>query len=279
MATLLAMGQDGDTGQGGGPNRRERNKLRTRRAIEAAAFELFLSQGFDHTTAEQIADRAEVSLRTYFRYFPSKEQVVFSHGTGALDVLGDRVAAQPPELPAFDALRAAYAEFAVLQPYDDMQEHHQLVTVFLDSPSLRGRAGQMLRAWETAVSSGLERRGPSPDGIDAELVGAVLVAALRWATRRCMVDPALDLHAVVLDALDHLDERIPPPVGPSSRAGTVTTPTSRAKRPASKAKAAATKTATTKKTPTAKATTAGPSTPAPGATAPAGRTRAGAARR
>jgi AcrR family transcriptional regulator len=270
MATLLAMGQDGDTGQGGGPNRRERNKQRTRQAIEAAAFELFLSQGFDHTTAEQIADRAEVSLRTYFRYFPSKEQVVFSHGTGALDVLGDRVAAQPPELPAFDALRAAYAEFAVLQPYDDMQEHHQLVTVFLDSPSLRGRAGQMLRAWETAVSSGLERRGPSHDGIDAELVGAVLVAALRWATRRCMQDPTLDLHAVVLDALDHLEERIPPTV-PPVRARTGKTPTSRAT--TSKATTTGAKTPTTKAS-TTKAKTTKAKTP--GAEA---RTRAGAGRR
>src|SRR5687767_3984214 len=145
------MGDDGGTGGDEGPNRRERNKLRTRQAIEAAAFELFATRGFDHTTAEQIADRAEVSLRTYFRYFPSKEQVVFSRGTGALDVLGDLVASQPPELPALDALRAAYAEFAVLQPYDDMREHRQLVTVFLDSPSLRGRAGQMLRGWESVV--------------------------------------------------------------------------------------------------------------------------------
>jgi len=197
------------------PSRRERNKERTRTAIERAALELFETQGFDQTTAEQIADRADVSLRTFFRYFPTKEQVVFAHWAEPITTLSDLIAAQPPELNAFDAARRAYATFAGAHPYVPDGDHRRMVSIFMGSPNLRGRSGRALRAWEAGVSSGLERREGACDTVDPELVGAVLGAALKWATRRCRRDPSLDLHEQVLSALDQIDLREPAAAAPA----------------------------------------------------------------
>jgi len=60
------------------PGLRERKNARTREAIERAALELALEQGFDHTTVDQIAERADVSPRTVFTRYPTKEAIVFA---------------------------------------------------------------------------------------------------------------------------------------------------------------------------------------------------------
>src|SRR6202044_2532367 len=84
---------------------RERKKARTRAAIREHALRLFREQGYPVTTVEQIAAAAEISPATFFRYFPTKEEVVLQDDLdlitiGALD-------AQPPELGPAAAFRAA----------------------------------------------------------------------------------------------------------------------------------------------------------------------------
>lgn len=83
---------------------RERNRLQTRVAIEAAALELFRDRGFDRTTVGDIADRAGISPRTFFRYFPSKDHVIFTDHAAALAELRGRLRSALAEL--LSALRA-----------------------------------------------------------------------------------------------------------------------------------------------------------------------------
>jgi AcrR family transcriptional regulator len=89
---------------------RERKKQRTRDALIAAAFDLFARKGFEATTVEEIADAVEVSSRTFFRYFASKEDVAISPTDDMFGAVLDALAARPAGEPALTAVRRASVE-------------------------------------------------------------------------------------------------------------------------------------------------------------------------
>ncbi len=117
---------------------RERKKARTRAAIQDHALRLFVEQGYAATTVEQIAEAAEISPSTFFRYFPSKEAVAFKDELEPMIV--ESFLAQPPGTSAIGAFRAAVqAVFATLSE-DDLaaaRDRHRLVW---DVPELRAAA-------------------------------------------------------------------------------------------------------------------------------------------
>ena len=96
----------------GGPvaGLRERKKDRTRATLIDAAIELSQRQGFDRTTVEQIAALADVSPRTFSRYFATKEAVILALADEIIEAMAARLLRQPPELSELDALRAAYID-------------------------------------------------------------------------------------------------------------------------------------------------------------------------
>jgi AcrR family transcriptional regulator len=87
------------------PSLRDRHKDQTRRALRDSALKLFASQGYDATTIEEIAERAGVSTRTFFRYFPTKEGVLYSGERGWIQALVDAYPTQSTKLSDFDAMR------------------------------------------------------------------------------------------------------------------------------------------------------------------------------
>lgn len=89
------------------PSLRDRKKDATRQLLEDVAWELFSTQGFDGTTVQQIAERANVAPRTFFRYFPSKEAVLYPEIDGFLDLLEAAFAQRPDDEPTFAALLGA----------------------------------------------------------------------------------------------------------------------------------------------------------------------------
>jgi AcrR family transcriptional regulator len=89
---------------------RERKKQRTRGALIDAAFTLFDRKGFDATTIDEIADAVDVSPRTFFRYFASKEEVALSLLDEQIDVLVDVLATRPADEPVLTALHQAFVE-------------------------------------------------------------------------------------------------------------------------------------------------------------------------
>ena len=87
--------------------RRERKKQRTRDALIDAAFTLFAEKGFETTTVEEIADTVDVSSRTFFRYFSSKEDVVLTYQEEQFAALTEAFANRPPDEPVMTAMRNA----------------------------------------------------------------------------------------------------------------------------------------------------------------------------
>jgi AcrR family transcriptional regulator len=98
--------ETGAAGPGPQPaGRRERKKQRTRDALVSAAFTLFAEKGFDATTVEEIADAVDVSSRTFFRYFASKEDVALTFQEEQTRAVADTLAARPADEPIMTALR------------------------------------------------------------------------------------------------------------------------------------------------------------------------------
>ena len=87
--------------------RRERKKQRTREALVDAAFQLFAEKGFEATTVEEIADSVDVSSRTFFRYFASKEDVVLTFQEEQFAAMLEAFASRPQDEPVLTALRNA----------------------------------------------------------------------------------------------------------------------------------------------------------------------------
>ena len=161
---------------------RERKKARTREALKESALELFTSQGFDGTTVEEIAEACEVSPRTFFRYFPTKEAVLFADTDARREALLAELAARPESEPPFVALRAAMRALAL----DYRHDRAALVTrseVVAASPQLQMYKAEQQHGWESEVVDALARRRvvghASVDREELQLVAAVATAALR----------------------------------------------------------------------------------------------------
>src|SRR6201993_2146611 len=92
---------------------RERKKLATRRSLRRAALDLVAERGFAHVTIEDIAEAADVSPRTFFNYFPSKEAALFGEADpDRAGRLRDQVASEAPGEPALTALRIVMGQYA-----------------------------------------------------------------------------------------------------------------------------------------------------------------------
>ena len=117
------------------PGLRARKKARTRAEIQRAAFRLFGEQGYAATTTDQIADLADVSPGTLFRYFPTKEALVLWDEFDApiLRAFADL----PPELPPVEALRLALQETFVSISPTQREEVNRRLRLILDLPPAR----------------------------------------------------------------------------------------------------------------------------------------------
>jgi AcrR family transcriptional regulator len=127
--------------------------------LEVAAMELYGERGFDDTTVADIAERAGLSERTFFRHFADKREVLF-WGAGALqEFLVKSVDGAPTPLPPIEAVVAALDEAAAVifeERYDFARQRQALIAT---NPELQERELIKLAALATALADALRRRG------------------------------------------------------------------------------------------------------------------------
>jgi AcrR family transcriptional regulator len=147
------------------PGLRERKKQKTRWAIQEHALRLFAAQGYDATTVEQIAEAAEVSPSTFFRYFRTKEDVVSEDRYDDLVVAA--IEAAPPGLGPLATMRHAMkVSFGDLKPGEN-EEILTRMRLVLSVPSLRARTMTNLLDSTNVFAPPLARRlGREPDDFD-----------------------------------------------------------------------------------------------------------------
>jgi len=187
---------------------RERKKARTRAAIRQEAMRLFREQGWEQTTVEQIAEAAEVSPSTFFRYFPTKEDVVLLDEYDGLIVESFR--AQPAELTPLQAMRKALREvFANLTPREREEEGERL-RLSREVPELRAaRLDELIRTMRLLAAIVGERVGRSADDPAVlAFAGAVIGAAM--STMLCGgPNPVAKTYEQFDDALAFLEAGLP----------------------------------------------------------------------
>ena len=156
---------------------RERKKVRTRSAIQHEALRLFREKGYETTTVSEIAEAAEVSESTFFRYFGSKEALVFQDDFDEL--LIEAFERQPPALTPLQAMRAAIREaFAEITPMEtaDAMERMELV---MKVPELREAvAGELVDSIDRLSRLCAARMESQVDDIRVRALAGALVGAM-----------------------------------------------------------------------------------------------------
>jgi AcrR family transcriptional regulator len=159
---------------------RERKKARTHEAIIDAALDLFERNGYDATTVEDIAAAADVSPRTFFRYFESKLDLVMAR-SGTKDAsLGPSIAARPAGEGILDAVRQVMRVELEEQLADPLVVRE--LQVMLTTPSLRNLAREhFYREEAEMIGAVADRLGLQPDDLTAHVTAGVIASAL-WIT-------------------------------------------------------------------------------------------------
>ncbi len=188
---------------------RERKKARTRAAIREHALRLFREQGYAATTIDQIAAAADVSPSTFFRYFPTKEDVVLQDD---FDILAMGLfEAQPANLSPVAAFRAAAASAFKSLTDEDLASFRETIALTIAVPEVRARAIDEFARTISVIAEAVARRsGRDPADFEVRnlagaVVGVIMAATMPWDGDHAPEDMLSRIDA----ALAHLDAGLP----------------------------------------------------------------------
>ncbi len=163
---------------------RERKKQRTRKAIADAAKRLFEQRGFDHVTVAEVAEAAEISAKTLFTYFASKEDLLFDDEDELRDIIVAAIRDRPPGDSVVDAVRRQIEGLSSARKAPDLIVALDGVRRSLgDNPTLHARLRLMWERYEDAIARMLaEETAMAPDDPRPRLAAVQIVAVYRLLT-------------------------------------------------------------------------------------------------
>jgi AcrR family transcriptional regulator len=167
---------------------RERKKQRTREAIVDAALRLFDERGFEQTTIADIAEAADIAPRTFFGYFPSKEDVVFADFPEQLEALSRRLRERDEDETAIDALRAVIRDAL---EHADLTDERELCRkrVVKQSETLDAHRRALMGQMEDMLAEAVARDfGDQPGDLRPSMIASAAVAAFGSLDRPGITD-------------------------------------------------------------------------------------------
>lgn len=154
---------------------------------------LFSERGFDATTVDDIAAAAGISRRTYFRYFGSKNDVVWGRFAEGLTELRSALSAAPADVPIQEALRGAIVAFNALSS-EQVPVHRQRMSVIFSAESLLAHSTVMYAQWRAVIAEFVaQRTGQGADDLVPRLAGHLMLGAAVTAYEQWLEDPSADL--------------------------------------------------------------------------------------
>jgi AcrR family transcriptional regulator len=196
MRQTMTHWHTGDMGVPSGcgpPGLRERKKARTHEAIVDAALDLFERKGYEATTVEDIAAAADVSPRTFFRYFDSKQDVVLAKNNVEAEGLGDLIIARPADETPIEAFRAVFLERLQLMLSSPDDPAVRELKVVMGTPELRNLALDHFHDHQDELADAVGRRlGVSGDTLVPQVLAGVISTTL-WAVIEHWVGEGADV--------------------------------------------------------------------------------------
>ncbi|MCP2325834.1 AcrR family transcriptional regulator [Hamadaea flava] len=186
------------------PGLRERKKAKTRKAIQEAAMRLIREQGYDATTVDQIAAAAEVSPATFFRYFPTKEDVIIQDEYDPMFV--ERWHELTPAGSPIGRIREVIRSTFTGLPRRDVDAIRERTVLMFTTPQVKARV------WDNWLNTqhvfdeligehlGLPVSHPRVRATTGAMMGAILAVFETW-----IADPEKDLAELVDEALSYLE--------------------------------------------------------------------------
>jgi AcrR family transcriptional regulator len=190
---------------------RERKKAATRRDLMTVALGLFGTQGFDKTTVEEIAAAADVAPRTFFRYFPTKVDVLFADHDELVTLLRDTLAARPADESIVRAVRRATLE-GLERLIPDPAPYLTRSRLAASVPAAHARSRQLDADYEDVIAEAVAAARNTDPATD---LNARVMARAAWSATRAAREVWLaseaerDPRRLVNDAFDLLERGVP----------------------------------------------------------------------
>lgn len=185
------------------PSLRDKHKNQTSRALRAAALKLFATQGYDATTTEEIAEKAGVSARTFFRYFPTKESLLYTGEHDWIRSFAEELPHQPRSLSNLDAACKTIVKYT-----PRLERRRQSLMLFVraiaSSRTLRGLDGDHQRENTVVIAEAFAaRRGQRSADEACVLLASVTLLAYRRALELWLHGPSnADLAKIITKEFD-----------------------------------------------------------------------------
>jgi TetR/AcrR family transcriptional regulator, regulator of mycofactocin system len=162
-----------------------RRRITSRAELEQVAFDLFDRQGFEQTTVDDIAAAAGIGRRTFFRYFPSKNDVPWGDFDAELVRMRQRLNAAPARTPLMDAIRHAVVDFNRVAP-EQLPAHRRRMELILLVPALQAHSTLRYAAWRQVIAdfvaerTGLASDALLPRAVAHAMLGVAVAAYEQW---------------------------------------------------------------------------------------------------